>query len=353
MTLAMVRIIQAVFGTSGVTALAICLGLTVLYTTLSGLWGVVATDMLLFGVAMAGSIILSVVSVEQAGGHRGAGRRGQGGGRGEQARTTSRSSLRCGQALPLAFFVARVRPVVGGLLPRRRSRAAAAGAPRRMLAAKDPRHAVKGTLWFTVANYVAAAVALDPDGPGGHRRLPGPDGSDAGRDGSGLPADDRLRAERRRRHHHRVAASRRSCRDRVHRQPGRFCILLNDLYRPFVRKDASEKHYKSRSSRVMVLVVSRCSGPAFSDRPGERQDGLAAGHGALGRDRPGAAAALVLVARSTPGRRSRPSARRRGRRSYLKTRAGQPGRARARAGARAGRVRRRTRGASGSWSSWR
>ena len=67
-TLAMVKIIQTVFGTSGVTALAICLGLTIFYTTLSGLWGVVATDMLLFGVAMAGSIILSVVSVEKAGG---------------------------------------------------------------------------------------------------------------------------------------------------------------------------------------------------------------------------------------------------------------------------------------------
>jgi len=67
-TLAMVKIIQTIFGTSGTTALAVCLGLTVFYTTLSGLWGVVATDMLLFGVAMTGSIVLSIVSVEKAGG---------------------------------------------------------------------------------------------------------------------------------------------------------------------------------------------------------------------------------------------------------------------------------------------
>jgi len=32
-TLAMVKIIQIVFGTSGLTAMAICLGLTVFYTT--------------------------------------------------------------------------------------------------------------------------------------------------------------------------------------------------------------------------------------------------------------------------------------------------------------------------------
>ncbi|MDH4198466.1 MAG: sodium:proline symporter, partial [Candidatus Aminicenantes bacterium] len=104
-TLAMVKIIQVTFGTKGVTALAICLALTVFYTTLSGLWGVVATDMLLFGVAMLGSIVLAVVSVEKAGGV---------GGLLASLKTLSAETGRdylavvppLGQALPLAFFVA-------------------------------------------------------------------------------------------------------------------------------------------------------------------------------------------------------------------------------------------------------
>ena len=251
-TLAMVKIIQIIFGTSGTAALAICLGLTVFYTTLSGLWGVVATDMLLFGVAMLGSIILSVVSVEKAGGV---------GAIVEAARSlgagTGKDYLSVfpplGQALPLAFFVALfvqwwavyypgAEPGGGGWIAQR------------MLAGKDARHAVKGTLWFTIAHYVIrpwpwiltalAALVL----------FPGISGASPGEMESAYP---RMIAFLPKGIMGLVVASLfaafMSTIESIVNLSGSF--LLNDFYRPFVRKNASERHYVA-ASRVLVIFVS-------------------------------------------------------------------------------------------------
>jgi SSS family solute:Na+ symporter len=251
-TLAMVKIIQIVFGTSGVTALAICLGLTIFYTTLSGLWGVVATDMLLFGVAMVGSILLSVVSVEKAGGI--------------PAIVTSMKALQAqtgrdylsvfpslGQALPLAFFVAvfvqwwavyypGAEPGGGGWIAQR------------MLAARDAKHSVQGTLWFNIAHYVVrpwpwiltalSALVLFPDligAPAGtmeaaYPRMIGflPKGI------MGIVIAS-------------LFAAFMSTIESIVNLSGSF--LLNDFYKPFIRREASERHYVM-VSRVLVIVVS-------------------------------------------------------------------------------------------------
>ena len=251
-TLAMVKIIQIIFGTSGVAALAICLGLTVFYTTLSGLWGVVATDMLLFGVAMLGSIILSVVSVEKAGGIGAVieTARALGAGTGKDYLSVFPP---LGQALPLAFFVALfvqwwavyypgAEPGGGGWIAQR------------MLAGKDARHAVKGTLWFTIAHYVIrpwpwiltalAALVL----------FPGITGAAPGEMESAYP---RMIAFLPKGIMGLVVASLfaafMSTIESIVNLSGSF--LLNDFYRPFVRKNASEKHYVA-ASRVLVIFVS-------------------------------------------------------------------------------------------------
>jgi SSS family solute:Na+ symporter len=251
-TLAMVRIIQTIFGTNGVTALAICLGLTVFYTTLSGLWGVVATDMLLFGVAMAGSIILAVVSVEKAGGIGplvGA-VRAAGAASGKDYLSVFPP---LGRALPLAFFVAifvqwwavyypGAEPGGGGW------------SAQRILAAKDPRHAVKGTLWFTIANYVirpwpwiltalAALVVL----PGLTAAPPGEMEAAYPRMIGFLPKGIAgiIIAS--------LFAAFMSTIESIVNLSGSY--LLNDFYRPFVKKDASERHYIA-VSRLLVLGVS-------------------------------------------------------------------------------------------------
>jgi len=251
-TLAMVKIIQIAFGTSGVTALAICLGLTIFYTTLSGLWGVVATDMLLFGVAMVGSIVLSVVSVEKAGGI--------------PAIVTSMKALQAqtgrdylsvfpslGQALPLAFFVAifvqwwavyypGAEPGGGGWIAQR------------MLAARDAKHSVQGTLWFNIAHYVIrpwpwiltalSALVLFPDlirAPAGtmeaaYPRMIGflPKGI------MGIVIAS-------------LFAAFMSTIESIVNLSGSF--LLNDFYKPFIRKEASERHYVM-VSRALVILVS-------------------------------------------------------------------------------------------------
>src|SRR5512135_2094847 len=251
-TLAMVKIIQTVFHTSGVTAMAVCLGLTIFYTTLSGLWGVVATDMLLFGVAMVGSIILSVVSVEKAGGIA--------------AIVSSMTSLSestgknylslfpsFGQARPLAFFFALFMHMWAVYYPLAEP-GGGGWIAQRMLAARDPKHAVTGTLWFNIAHYVIrpwpwiltalAAMVLFPElvnaaagaQEAAYPRMIGflPKGI------MGIVIAS-------------LFAAFMSTIESIVNLSGSF--LLNDFYRPFIRKNASEKHYVL-VSRLLVLVVA-------------------------------------------------------------------------------------------------
>ena len=251
-TLAMVKIIRTVFGTSGTTALAVCLGLTIFYTTLSGLWGVVATDMLLFGVAMAGSIVLSVVSVEKAGGIGALVEavKAAGAGAGKDYLSVFPP---LGQALPLAFFVALfvqwwavyypgAEPGGGGWIAQR------------MLAGKDAKHAVKGTLWFAVAHYVIRPWPWILTALAALVVLPGIAGAAAGETEAAYPRMIAFLPKG-------VAgiviaslfAAFMSTIESIVNLSGSF--LLNDFYRPFVRKNASERHYVA-ASRVIVLVVS-------------------------------------------------------------------------------------------------
>ncbi len=66
--LAMAKILGLTLGIPRGYAVAVCLVLTGLYTTVSGLWGVLVTDVLQFGVMMAVTVALAVFSVQAAGG---------------------------------------------------------------------------------------------------------------------------------------------------------------------------------------------------------------------------------------------------------------------------------------------
>ncbi len=285
---------------------------------------------------MAGSIILSVVSVEKAGGIGALVDAVRAIGRGErQGLPVGLPAARPGPAAGLlrgAF-----RPVVGGLLSRRRA------GRRRLERPEDPGGqgpAARGQGDAVVhrRQLRGPALALDPDGPRGDRRLPGTDGGGAGRDGGGLPADDRLRAEGDRGHHHRLALRRLHVDDRVDRQP--VGVVPAQRFLPAVREEGREREAlrhgladhgpRHRAPRGRLLLC-----------PGQRQDGLAAGHGALGRDRAGAAAALVLVAHQRLVGDRGPE-RVGGDGDLSQGRAGQRARARAGAGAREGGIRRRS-----------
>jgi len=69
--LAMLKFFQVAFGIGRWEALVISCGITVTYSALSGLWGVVVTDMIQFAIAIFASVVLAVRCVEINGGFTG------------------------------------------------------------------------------------------------------------------------------------------------------------------------------------------------------------------------------------------------------------------------------------------
>ena len=66
--LGMAKILSGTLGLEKWEALGFCLGITFLYSVLSGLWGVVVTDAVQFLIAMIGSIVLAWFAVDAVGG---------------------------------------------------------------------------------------------------------------------------------------------------------------------------------------------------------------------------------------------------------------------------------------------
>ena len=66
--LGMAKVLSGTLGLAKWQALGLCLGITFLYSILSGFWGVVVTDAVQFVIAMVGSIALAVFAVNAVGG---------------------------------------------------------------------------------------------------------------------------------------------------------------------------------------------------------------------------------------------------------------------------------------------
>ena len=66
--LAMMEVVSVALGINEVAALLICFFLAAGYSLLSGLWGVVVTDFFQFGLAVAGAVVLAVFAVSAVGG---------------------------------------------------------------------------------------------------------------------------------------------------------------------------------------------------------------------------------------------------------------------------------------------
>ncbi len=151
-TRAMVTILQITLNIDPWVAALVLFGVTAAYSVLSGLWGVVVTDTFQFVVAMAGSVLLAVLAVESVGG---------------LDNLISRASAHYGSAeaafsvipptdqawLPLSTLLVFLavqwwaawypgqEPGGGGYVVQR------------ILSAKDERHGLLATLWFTIAHY--------------------------------------------------------------------------------------------------------------------------------------------------------------------------------------------------------
>ncbi len=151
-TLAMVKIVELTIGVDKWIAVGICVLVTLIYSGLSGLWGVVVTDFFQFIIAMVGSITLAVFAVDAVGGMSGL-----------KANLATRYGSDLGVLrftpeigsvwMPVtAFFVylavnwwaawyPGAEPGGGGYIAQR------------MFSAKNERHSFLATLWFNIAHY--------------------------------------------------------------------------------------------------------------------------------------------------------------------------------------------------------
>ncbi|HYT04090.1 MAG TPA: sodium:solute symporter family protein [Gemmatimonadales bacterium] len=247
--LAMVKILQLVFTISKGEALWIVVGLIVLtsaISTLSGLWGVLVTDLFQFVIKMGMVIVLAVFAVEAVGGIDAMK---------AKLAVIDRSVLSfvpdVGSAwMPmLTFFVyiavnwwatwyPGAEPGGGGYVAQR------------MLSAKDERHSLLATLWFNIAHYAVrpwpwilvalASLILFPglkDPETGYIRVMI----------DYLPSS--LRGLM-------VAAFAAAFMSTIATQLNwGASYLVNDFYRRFVRRDASEPHYV-RASRVATALLT-------------------------------------------------------------------------------------------------
>ncbi len=151
--LAMATIAKEVLGFPKLATIGASIALATIYATLAGLWGVVATDLIQFVVAMAGSLILMSKAISHLGGFHGFAASVSG--------LVAANGAPATRILPCLTGSCAAKGALGGFL-------VAIGVQwwswkyadgggvliQRMSAAKNERHSVLAMLWFTFANYV-------------------------------------------------------------------------------------------------------------------------------------------------------------------------------------------------------
>jgi SSS family solute:Na+ symporter len=251
--LAMVKILQLLFGVTKLEALALVLGLIALtsaISTLSGLWGVLVTDLFQFVIKMGMVIVLAVFAVRAVGGMAAMKTQLVASGRGSVLSFVPE----VGSAwMPMITFFVYIslnwwatwypgaEPGGGGYVAQR------------MFSAKDEKHSLLATLWFAIAHYAVrpwpwilvalASLLLFPglaDPETGYVRVMI----------AYLPSS--LRGLM-------VAAFAAAYMSTIATQLNwGASYLVNDCYRRFWKRDAAESHYvlASRVATVLLAVIS-------------------------------------------------------------------------------------------------
>jgi len=246
--LAMAKILELTLGVKRLSAVMFCLGMTVLYTAISGLWAVLWTDLLQFVLKMGMVIVLAVFAVRAVGGIHGLTSR-----LAAHDATTGSQSLAfvpdwtSGWFLMFLVYLSvnwwaswypGAEPGGGGYIAQR------------IFSAKNEKHSLAATLWFNLAHYALrpwpwiltalVAVVLYPnlrDPEVGYIQvmiwhLPA---SLRGLMLAGFAAAYMSTIGT----HINLGAS----------------YMINDFYRRFVKRDAGERHYV-RASRLATIVVT-------------------------------------------------------------------------------------------------
>ena len=154
--LAMAKILLVTLGWDRLTAVLVSLAVTGIYTSLSGLWGVVVTDFIQFALAMLCTIALAwfALRLPEIGGIDGL----------KEALPestfrflptigTSGTDVAETIALPLASFIAFLGVQWWASWYPGQDASGGGYVAQRMMSTRDERHALLATLWFTVAHY--------------------------------------------------------------------------------------------------------------------------------------------------------------------------------------------------------
>jgi SSS family solute:Na+ symporter len=262
--LGMAKVLSGTLGLPKWQALALCLGITFLYSTLSGFWGVVVTDAVQFVIAMVGSVALAVFAVRAAGGLGALEARlsavtpatgGEPFGPGALDLWSDGGAAWMLPALTLAVYLGvnwwaswypGSEPGGGGYVAQR------------IFSAKDERHGLLATLWFNVAHYALrpwpwilvalCSLVLYPAGTTVNPETGQPDPAF----GYVRVMNDYLPGGFRGLLLASFAAAYMSTISTQMNWGASY--LVNDFYRRFVRPEASERHHVA-ASRVATLVV--------------------------------------------------------------------------------------------------
>ncbi len=270
--LAMVKILETIFGLGKSGALLVVFGIMVLtafVSTLSGLWGVLVMDLFQFALKMGMVIVLAVCAVNAVGGMGAlkaklhaldAARAAAGGGGGSILSFTP--DLGSAWMPMLTFFVyvavnwwatwyPGAEPGGGGFVAQR------------ILCARDEKHSLLATLWFNVAHYavrpwpwiLTALVSLV--------LYPGLADKESGfvrtfADPAVFPVA--LRGLM-------IAAFAAAYMSTIGTQLNwGASYLVNDFYRRFLVKDAGERHYvRASQAATVLLMVASCVVTWFQD----------------------------------------------------------------------------------------
>ena len=263
--LGMAKVLSGTLGLAKWQALALCLGITFIYSVLSGFWGVVVTDAVQFVVAMVGSIALAIFAVNAVGGMESLKTRLAGvtpigssepfGPGGAISLWPDGSAVWMLPLLTLAVYLGvnwwaswypGAEPGGGGYVAQR------------IFSAKNEKHGLLATLWFNIAHYalrpwpwiIVALCSLvlyrggtlnpetgKPDAAFGYVQVMN----------DYLPVGFRGLL---------LASFAAAYMSTIATQMNwGASYIINDFYRRFVRRNASEKHYVLASRLATLLIV--------------------------------------------------------------------------------------------------
>ena len=146
---AMTKVLDAVFGFDKTVTLAICIGIVIVYSVLSGFWGVVVTDFIQFAIAMIGTTAFAFIALGKVGWISGL----------TEKLTVQYGAERTADLfaifpfdnpwMPLSMFLVFIG-IMWWADPRVEGGAYIA---QRIMSTKNEKHALLATLWFNIAHY--------------------------------------------------------------------------------------------------------------------------------------------------------------------------------------------------------